>query len=177
MERCNIIALPGREPMVDDTAYIDPMARILGEVTLGREVVVLFGAVVRGDDEKVIIGERSVVLENAIIEAPRNHPVSIGENVIVSHGAIIHGAVVESDSLIGIGAKVLDGAHVERGSIVAAGALVPPGKVVEAGTIVAGVPARPVRRVTSEDARIVREELESVHRKAMVYRRILPRVC
>jgi carbonic anhydrase/acetyltransferase-like protein (isoleucine patch superfamily) len=96
----------------------------------------------------------------------------IGENVLVSHAAIVHGARIGSGSLIGIGARVLDGAVVGEEAIVAAGAVVPPGKEVPPRTIVAGVPAKPVREVRESDLERVREELEAVHRKAAVYRRV-----
>lgn len=177
MSDCNIIEYPGRKPTVHPTAYIDPEARVLGEVVLSEDVVVLFGSVIRGDDERVEVGRRSVVLENSLIEAPLKHPVVIGEEVLVSHNAIIHGARVGSRSLIGIGAIVLDGAVVGEGAIVAAGALVPPGKSVPNGTLVAGVPARPVRSVRDDEIRVIVGELESVHRKAEVYRKILPQKC
>lgn len=174
---CNIIEYPGRKPRVSDSAYIDPMARVMGDVYVGEDVVILFGSIVRGDDDSVYIGGKTAVLENSLIEAPKGYPVRIGESVLISHGAIVHGATVESGSLIGIGAIVLNGARVGREAVVAAGAVVPPGKEVPERTIVAGVPARPVRRVTDRDLEEVRSELEAVHRKSAVYRRILPRLC
>lgn len=177
MYECNIIEYPGKKPKIHETAYIDPRARILGDVTLAENVVVLFGTVIRGDDDRVVIGGKSAALENSLIEAPSSYPVIIGEETLISHGAIIHGAIVGSRSLVGIGAIVLNGARIGSESIVAAGALVPPGKEVPDRTIVAGVPAKPVRKVTEEDLQTIREELESIHRKAEVYRKILPRVC
>lgn len=177
MNECNIIEYPGKKPKIHPAAYIDPRARVLGDVTLAENVVILFGTIIRGDDDKVVIGRESVVLENSLIEAPSNYPVIIGEETLISHGAIVHGATIGSHSLIGIGAIVLNGAKIGSESIVAAGALVPPGKVVPDRTIVAGIPARPIRKVTEEDLQTMREELESVHRKAEVYWKILPRIC
>ena len=175
---CNIIAAPGRRPpRVPESAYIDPMARVYGDVTLGERVVVLYGSILRGDDDSVTVGDESVILENSLLEAPRGHPVQVGRRVLVSHGAIVHGARVGDGALIGIGAIVLDGAEVGEEAIVAAGAVVPPGKRVPPRTIVAGVPARPVREATREDLERVRLELEAVHRKAEDYRRVLPRPC
>ncbi len=174
---CNVIELPGRKPKVHPTAYIDPMARIMGDVELGERVIVLYGTILRGDDDRVVVGSESVILENSLLEAPRGNPVVVGRRVLVSHGAIVHGARVGDGALIGIGAIVLDGARIGEEAIVAAGALVPPGKEVPPRTLVVGVPARPVRELTDEDLRRVREELEAVHRKAEWYRRVLPRPC
>ncbi len=179
VQPCNIVGLPdGRRPRVPESAYVDPGARVLGDVALGEGVVVLFAAVVRGDDDRVVVGDESVILEHALVEAPSGHPVEIGRRVLVSHHAVVHGARVGDGALIGIGARVLDGAVVGEQAIVAAGAVVPPGKTVPPRTIVAGVPARPVRSVTEADLEAVARELEAVHRKAReYYSRILPRPC
>jgi carbonic anhydrase/acetyltransferase-like protein (isoleucine patch superfamily) len=167
-----IIEYNGKKPVIGKNVFIDPAARIMGDVKLGDNVVVLFGSIIRGDDESVTIGRNTVVLELSLIEAPKNNPVIIGEEVLISHGAIVHGAKIGDRSLIGIGARVLDGAVVGEESIVAAGAVVTPGKVVPTRTIVAGVPAKPLRKVTDEDLERAREELKAVHRKAAYYRRI-----
>ena len=167
-----IVEYEGKRPVLGRRVFVDPRARIVGDVVLGDEVVVYFGSIVRGDDDRVRIGRRSVVLELSLVEAPRGHPVEIGEEVLISHGAIVHGARIGRGSLIGIGARVLDGAVIGEESIVAAGAVVPPGKVVPPRTIVAGVPARPLREATEKDLEAVRRELEAVHRKTEAYRRI-----
>jgi len=174
---CNIVEVGGKRPRVPASAYIDPLARVMGDVRLGDDVVVLFGSILRGDDDRVTVGPRTVVLENSLVEAPRGKPVEIGEEVLVSHGAIIHGARVEARALVGIGAIVLDGATVGEEAIVAAGSLVPPGKTVPPRTLAMGVPAKPVRQLTEEDLAAVKRELEAVHRKAAEYRRALPRPC
>ena len=175
MGDCRIVSLgPGLEPRVPESAYIDPGARVMGAVTLGEEVVVLFGAVIRGDDDTVTIGDRSVVLENTLIEAPKGRPVVIGREVLVSHGAIIHGARIGDGALIGIGAIVLDGAEIGEQAIVAAGAVVTPGKKIPPRTLALGVPAKPVRELTPEEIQRIREELEAVHSKKHLYRRHCP---
>ncbi len=174
MVKClNIVEVAGKRPVIGENVFIDPGARVMGDVRIGDDVVVLFGAILRGDDDSVTVGRRSVVLENALLEAPAGHPVVVGEEVLISHGAIVHGARVERGSLIGIGAIVLDGAVIGRESIVAAGAVVPPGKIIPPRTIVVGVPAKPVREVREEDLARVREELEAVHRKSRYYREAL----
>ncbi len=163
----------GKAPRLGRDVFIDPGARVIGDVSLGDGVAVLFAAVVRGTDDSVSIGSGTAILEHALVEAPEGHPVRIGERVLISHGAIVHGAVVGDGSLIGIGARVLDGAVVGPGSIVAAGAVVPPGKTVPPGMIVAGVPARPLRSATSSDLERVARELSLVHSKVPGYREAL----
>ncbi|MEB3759242.1 MAG: gamma carbonic anhydrase family protein [Desulfurococcales archaeon] len=169
----NIIPFREKVPVLGRNVYVDPSARIMGAVNLGDNVAVLYGSIIRGDDDTVTIGSRTVVLELSLIEAPRGHPVIIGENVLVSHGAIIHGAVIGSGSLIGIGSRVLDGAVIGEESIIAAGALVPPGKKIPPRSLVMGVPGKIVRTLTDQDLEIVKSELEAVHRKVPVYREIL----
>jgi len=163
----------GKRPVLGRNVFIDPGARVMGEVVLGDNVAILFGAVVRGTNDRVEIGGGSVVLEHALVEAPAGRPVRVGREVLISHGAIVHGAVVGDRSLIGIGARVLDGAVVGEGSIVAAGALVPPGKKVPSHTIVVGVPAKPLRPVTEEDLERAKEELAAVHAQVPGYKRAL----
>jgi len=172
---CRIVSLgPGLEPRVPESAYIDPGARIMGAVTLGEDVVVLFGSVVRGDDDTVTIGDGSAVLENSLIEAPRGHPVVIGRRVLISHGAIVHGAKIGDGALVGIGAIVLDGARVGEQAIVGAGAVVPPGREIPPRTLALGVPAKPVRELTPEELARIEEELDAVHAKKGLYRRSCP---
>lgn len=167
------LSFEGKTPRLGRNVFIDPGARVIGDVSLGDDVAVLFAAAVRGTDDSVSVGSGTVILEHAFVEAPQGHPVRIGERVLISHGAIVHGAVIGDGSLIGIGARVLDGAVVGPGSIVAAGAVVPPGKTVPPGVIVAGIPARPLRNVTARDLERVARELELVHSKVPGYRRAL----
>ncbi|MEB3765637.1 MAG: gamma carbonic anhydrase family protein [Desulfurococcales archaeon] len=169
----NIIPFKEKTPVLGRNVFVDPSARIMGAVSLGDNVAVLYGSIIRGDDDTVTIGPGTVILELSLIEAPHGHPVVIGDNVLVSHGAIIHGAVIGRGSLIGIGSRVLDGAVVGEESIIAAGALVPPGKEIPPRSLVMGIPGKVVRTLSDKDLEIVRKELEAVHRKVPVYREIL----
>ncbi len=159
--------------MIHESVFVDPMARVMGDVVIGEGSAVLYGTIIRGDDDRVIIGNNTVILENSLIEAPVGKPVIIGDNVLVSHAAIIHGARVSNGALVGIGAIVLDEAVIGENAIIAAGAVVPPGKTVPAETIVAGVPAKPVRKVNESDLSMVRRELQAVLRKVPVYKSVL----
>jgi carbonic anhydrase/acetyltransferase-like protein (isoleucine patch superfamily) len=138
----------GRTPVVDPAAFVAGSAEVDGDVVLGRDVSVWYGAVLRGDIARIAVGAASNIQDGCILHTDREWPCTVGERVTVDHGAVLHGCRVEDDALIGMRAVVLNGATVGRGAIVAAGALVPEGHVVPPGTVVMGVPARAVRPVS-----------------------------
>ncbi|MCK8437046.1 gamma carbonic anhydrase family protein [Streptomyces sp. D2-8] len=151
-QRAMITGIGGREPEIDASAFVAPTASVIGSVTLGAGASVWYGAVVRGDVEAISVGASSNVQDNCTLHADPGFPVSVGERVSIGHNAVVHGATVEDDCLIGMGATVLNGAVIGAGSLVAAQALVPQGMVVPPGSLVAGVPAK-VRRELSEEER------------------------
>jgi len=148
---------------------VDRSARLLGEVEVAEEASVWPLAVLRADSEAIRVKRRAAVLDLALVEAPEGLPVEIGEEAIVSHGAKIHGAVIEPRSLVGIGAIVLDGAVVSRGSIIGAGALVPPRSVIPPDSLVLGVPGKVVRNTTEEERAGILAQVEELLRKSRVY--------
>lgn len=137
-------------PQVADDAYVAPNATIIGDVTIGAEASVWFGAVLRGDDEAIRIGPGSNVQDNAVLHADKGFPAIVGARVTVGHGAIVHGARVEDGALIGMGATLLNGARIGAGSIVGANALVGEGKAFPARSLILGVPARAVRELDDD---------------------------
>ncbi|MFF7985668.1 gamma carbonic anhydrase family protein [Streptomyces sp. NPDC007901] len=147
-----IVGIGGREPRIEDEVFVAPTASVIGDVTLKAGASVWYGAVIRGDVETITVGAQANVQDNATLHADPGFPVRIGERVSIGHNAVVHGATVEDDCLIGMGATVLNGAVIGAGSLVAAQALVPQGMVVPAGSLVAGVPAK-VRRELSEEER------------------------
>ncbi|MEU8651809.1 gamma carbonic anhydrase family protein [Streptomyces sp. NPDC048737] len=147
-----IVGIGGREPKVDGEAFVSPTSSVIGDVTLAAGASVWYGAVLRGDVERISVGARSNVQDNCTLHADPGFPVTIGERVSVGHNAVVHGASVGDDCLIGMGATVLNGAVIGAGSLVAAQALVPQGMEVPPGSLVAGVPAK-VRRQLSEEER------------------------
>ncbi|MFC9503570.1 gamma carbonic anhydrase family protein [Streptomyces sp. NPDC057002] len=151
-QRAMITGIGGREPQVDPEAFVAPTASVIGGVTLGTGASVWYGAVLRGDVESISVGASSNVQDNCTLHADPGFPVTVGERVSIGHNAVVHGATVEDDCLIGMGATVLNGAVIGAGSLVAAQALVPQGMVVPPGSLVAGVPAK-VRRELSEEER------------------------
>ena len=140
----------GRADIMTKTNNIAPSANvvkesvILGDVSIGEDSTVLFHAVLRGDDDSISVGKCSNIQDNCTVHADRGYPAVIGDCVTVGHNAVVHGAVIGNDVLIGMGAVVLDNARIPDGTIIAAGAVVLSGSVLEPG-IYAGVPAGKVK--------------------------------
>lgn len=132
-------------------AWIADTARVLGRVTLGRDVNLWYGVVVRGDVAPITIGDATNVQDGSVLHCDTDAPLVVGPGVSVGHAAVVHCASVGEGSLIGIGARVLAGAKIGRGCLVAAGAVVPPGLVVPDGMCVMGVPGRVVRKVSERE--------------------------
>jgi carbonic anhydrase/acetyltransferase-like protein (isoleucine patch superfamily) len=138
-------------PSIDPEAWIAPGAVIVGRVTVGRAANVWYGAVLRGDDDEIVIGPECNIQDLCCLHVDAGEPVLLEERVTVGHHATLHGARVDAGALIGIGAAVLGRAHVGAGSLVAAGTLVRPGTQVPPGVLFAGVPGRIVRELTNSD--------------------------
>lgn len=162
--------LGDRRPQIDATAYVADDAQIIGDVVLAAGTSVWFGAVLRGDTERITIGVGSNVQDGAILHADPGFPCTIGAGVVTGHGAILHGCQIGDECLIGMGAIILNGAVIGPGSIVGAGALVPEGKEFPPGSLVMGVPARVVREVTEEDRQSIASGAHHYQERARMYR-------
>lgn len=172
MERFCMSAYGEKSPFVDGEAWVDFSARLLGDVRVEKGASVWPMAVLRADSESIVIRQRAAVLDLALIEAPQAHPVVVGPEAIVSHGAKVHGAVLEPRCLVGIGAIVLDGALVSTGSIVGAGAVVPPKMVIPPNSLVLGVPGKVVRQTTEQERSTMTAQVEELLTKSRVYARL-----
>jgi carbonic anhydrase/acetyltransferase-like protein (isoleucine patch superfamily) len=148
----SVLALPGREPSIDPTAFVAEGARIVGDVTLEASASVWYNAVLRADSAPIVVGEGSNVQDNVSVHVDDGHPVTIGRRVSIGHNAVVHGCSIGDGSLIGMGAVVLSGAVIGSGCLIAGGAVVLGGTEVPDGSLVAGVPAK-VRRALSDDER------------------------
>ncbi|MEU9336339.1 gamma carbonic anhydrase family protein [Streptomyces sp. NPDC048290] len=146
-----ITGIGGREPEIDPTAFVAPTAAVIGDVTIRAGASIWYGAVLRGDVERISVGADSNIQDNCTLHADPGFPVTVGERVSVGHNAVVHGATVADDCLIGMGATILNGAVIGEGSLVAAQALVPQGMEVPPGSLVAGVPAKIRRELTAEE--------------------------
>jgi carbonic anhydrase/acetyltransferase-like protein (isoleucine patch superfamily) len=133
--------------MIDPTAYIAPGAIVLGDVHLGKCVSVWYNSVLRGDTDRISIGEDSNIQDLSMVHADPGIPCVVGNRVTVGHRVILHGCTVEDECLIGMGAIVLNRVRVGRGSVIGAGAVLVEGTEVPPGSLVLGVPGRVVRAV------------------------------
>lgn len=133
-----------------DEYWIAPNATVIGDVRLARDVSVWFGAVVRGDNDPISIGERSNIQDGAVLHSDPGVPLDIGADVTVGHLAMVHSCTVGDGCLIGIGAVILSRAVLGRHCLVGAGALVTEGKVFPDRSLIVGSPARVVRELTEE---------------------------
>lgn len=139
-------------PQIDDTVFLGPGVKIVGDVQIGRFSSVWHNSVIRGDVHYVKIGEYTNIQDLSMLHVTNGkYPLNIGSNVTVGHSVKLHGCTLEDFSFIGIGAIVLDGAVVEHHSMVAAGAVVRPGFVVPSGKLVGGVPAKVIRDLSDDE--------------------------
>jgi carbonic anhydrase/acetyltransferase-like protein (isoleucine patch superfamily) len=171
----SVIEFEGKRPKVHPSVFLAPGSWVIGEVTLEEEVNVWTNVIIRGDDDKVRVGARTTVLENCLIEAPTGNPVNIGKDVIISHGATVHGARIEDESIVGIGAIVLDNASIGERSIIGSGALVSPRTEMLPNQLVLGVPAKAVRECRKAEHEYMKKEHERTLSKAKTYKEIYKR--
>lgn len=146
---------------IDPTAYLHPLATVIGDVTIGAHTSVWPTAVIRADSEAITIGAECNIQDGCVLHVDRGYPTVIGSRVSVGHRAVIHGATVEDDCLIAMGAILLNGVIVGRGSLVGAGAVCREGMRIPPRSVVLGVPARVAREATSEITERIRETMAS----------------
>ncbi len=142
-----IYALSGDAPDLPPpgTYWIAPDAHVIGKVTLGSDVGVWFGAVLRGDNEPIVVGHGTNIQEGAMLHTDPGAPVTIGEGCTIGHHAIVHGCTIGNNSLIGMGATVLNGAKIGNNCLVGANALITEGKEFPDNSLIVGSPARVIR--------------------------------
>ncbi len=143
-----VYELNGVAPRIAASAWIADSAQVMGEVEIGENSNLWFGAIVRGDTETIRIGNNTNIQDGSVLHADVGMPLTIGDNVTVGHQVMLHGCTVGDGALIGIGAIVLNGAKIGKGCIVGAGALVTEGKEFPDGSMILGSPAKAVRELT-----------------------------
>jgi carbonic anhydrase/acetyltransferase-like protein (isoleucine patch superfamily) len=141
--------------VVGNPLFVAPNATVIGDVTLTAKVSIWFSAVVRADKDRIVIGEGSNIQDNCVVHTSKGHPVIVGSNVSVGHGAILHGCTLDDQVLVGMGAIVLNGAKVGSGSLIGAGAVVTEGMDVPAGSVVVGVPAKVIKQTTEAQKKYI----------------------
>ena len=158
------------QPQLGQKVYISENASVIGNVTLGDEVNIWFGSVLRGDMHYIKIGNRSNVQDNSVVHVTTSlSPTNIGSGVTVGHGAISHGCTIEDDCMIGMGAIVMDNAVIGSGSLVGAGALVPPNMKVPPQSLIVGTPAKVVREVNQKEYKMIIERPQEYIELAKIY--------
>ena len=145
-----IYQLDNSSPSIHESVWVADSAQVMGNVVLGEDCSVWFGAVIRGDTETIRVGRGSNIQDNSILHADHGMPLNIGENVTVGHQVMLHGCTVGDNSLIGIAAVVLNGARIGKNCLVGAGALVTEGKEFPDGSMIIGSPAKAVRQLSPE---------------------------
>ncbi len=159
----NIRTFQGIAPIVDDTVLVDDTALVIGDVHIGKDSSVWPMTVVRGDVNKIRIGQRSNIQDSSVIhvthpheDMPEGHAVQVGDNVTVGHKVILHGCTVGDHCLVGMGSTIMDGAVLEPFVLLGAGSLVSPGKVLGGGYLWLGSPVRKVRPLSDEERKWIK---------------------
>ena len=144
-------AIDGREPQVPADSWVAPSADLIGEVRLGHQVGIWFGAVIRADNTAIVVGDRTNIQEGAMLHSDPGAPPVVGQGCAVGHHAILHGCTIGDTLLVGMGATVLNRATIGNDSLIGAGALVTEGKTFPPGSLIVGAPARVARPLTPEE--------------------------
>ncbi|HEX2741952.1 MAG TPA: gamma carbonic anhydrase family protein [Rubrobacter sp.] len=164
-ENSNLLPHGEKFPEVAESAWIAPGAYVIGDVYLGEQSSVWYGAVLRGDTEPIRIGARTNVQDGCVLHADPGYPAVVGEGCVVGHKAVVHGCQIGANCLVGMGATILNGAKIGEGSIVAAGAVVPEGREFPPRSLIVGIPAKRIGDVSEEQtADIARGAGEYVER-------------
>ena len=156
--------------------WIADSATLIGRVRLKRETSVWFGAVLRGDNEWIELGERSQIQDNATLHTDPGFPMVIGSNCVIGHNVILHGCTIGDNSLVGMGAIMLNGAKIGQNCLVGAGAVVTEGKEFPDNSLIVGAPARVVRTLDEKAAAMIRGGADIYVRRSKEYAKGLKRI-
>jgi carbonic anhydrase/acetyltransferase-like protein (isoleucine patch superfamily) len=159
----SLYALEGVSPTLPESGryWVAPNAAVIGKVTLGDEVSVWFGAVLRGDNEPIVLGDRTNIQEHVVIHTDPKFPCVVGPGCTVGHRAILHGCTLGANTLIGMGATVLNGARIGENCLIGAGALVAEGKEIPDNSLVMGMPGKVVREVSEDQIAMIERGVAS----------------
>jgi carbonic anhydrase/acetyltransferase-like protein (isoleucine patch superfamily) len=171
-----IYELDGRTPSIAESAWVADSAQVMGDVTLGEGASVWFGAIARGDSDRIVVGAGSNIQDGSVLHADDGLPLVVGERVTVGHQVMLHGCTIGDGSLIGIGAIVLNGVKIGKHCLVGAGSLVTEGKEFPDGSMIIGSPARVVRQLTPEQIEGLRNSAQHYMDNAQWYRKGLKKI-
>ena len=149
--------------------FVAGNATVIGNISFGKEVGIWFGAVIRADKDRITIGDRSNIQDNCTVHTSKGYPVTLGSEVSVGHGAILHGCTIQDRVLVGMGAVILNGARIGNGSIIGAGAVVTEGKDIPPNSVVVGVPGKRVKQTDADQHQHIRNNASSYVELAREY--------
>ena len=144
-------------PEISADSWIAPNAIIIGKVKLEKNSSIWFNAVLRGDIEKIVIGENSNIQDGSVLHTDPGYPLTVGKGVTVGHMVMLHGCEISDDTLIGIGSTILNKAKIGKNSIIGANTLVTENKTIPDNSLVLGSPGKVVRKVTDDEIKVIRE--------------------
>jgi len=156
-----------------DEYWIAPSAAVLGQVRLGQDVSVWFGATIRGDNEPITIGEGTNIQEKATLHVDPGFPMTVGPGSTIGHNSVIHGCTIGPGSLVGMGATILNGARIGANCLVGANALVTEGRQFDDGSLIVGTPAKSLRKLRDEEVAAIKQATEDYVNRWRYYAREL----
>jgi len=171
-----LYAIDGQQPSVPADSWVAPSADLIGDVRLGHDVGIWFGAVIRADNTPIEVGDRTNVQEGAMLHSDPDVPLVIGDDCTIGHHAIVHGCTIGARVLVGMGATVLNKAVIGDDCLIGAGALVTEGKVFPPGSLIVGVPAKAVRELAPEAIAALKQSAAGYADKARGYAQGLRRI-
>src|SRR5471032_14519 len=172
----SIYQLGEHAPKIDASAFVADNATVVGKVTLHANTSVWFGATLRGDNERITIGENSNVQESTVMHTDMGYPLTVGKNVTIGHQAMLHGCTIGDGALIGIQAVIMNGAKIGKGCLVGAGALVTEGKEFPDYSLIIGSPAKAVRTLAEADIAKLASIADGYVQRGKTYRTDLTKI-
>jgi len=168
-----LIPFKEKKPTVHETAFLAPGSYLIGDVQVGKETSIWFNAVLRGDEDAIIIGNRCSIQDNTTIHLFEGSPVVVEDEVTVGHNVILHGCTIKTRCIIGMGSTILDGAVIGEECIIGANTLIPSGKVIPPRSLVMGSPGKVVRELTDKDIELIQLSIDTYVEKSYMYNDIL----
>lgn len=162
-------ALASNVPQIADGVFVAPGATVIGRVVVEAEASIWFGAVLRGDVDRIDIGSGTNVQDNTVIHCDEGFPTTIGREVTIGHSCVIHGCTIGDNCLIGMGSTILNGAKLGENCLVGAGSLITEGKEFPPGSVIMGRPAKVVREVGEAERQMLKRGAENYRRNARRY--------
>lgn len=171
-----IYSLDNGTPQSGENVYVAPTATVVGDVVLGNNVGVWFGAVIRGDNERITLGDGTNVQDCCVLHTDPGCPLNIGTNVTIGHKAVLHGCTVEDGCLIGINAVILNNARIGKNCLIGANALITDGKEIPPNSLVVGAPGRVIRQLNDKEIdmldRFNKSYILKIHRYKTSFREV-----